>query len=236
MLESQLRDVAAGLQQLGLLPSYSGAALSLTTVASAALIPGASTANAGRFYWVTGADGGTLYFCDGVSNFKVSPGLGEVDGGIVEYQLQQPLTSGAAANTASINLPAVTIQGGKLGNYGKLEIYLAAYLSTNAGTLSARAITIGFGGGTTNIMNETANPTDPAIGIRRDIKCNGPSVQIITEKANQDYGPFRSSSVVPQALTKDQSTDLALAGVVSWTSNAPIVATLYEYRVIRRAG
>ena len=235
MLESQLRDIATGLQALGLLPAQQGAAVSsVTTVASASLIPAASTGNAGRWYWVTGADGGTMYYCDGVSNFKVSPGVGEVDGGIVEYALTAPITSGAAALTASVALPNITITGGKLGNYGKLEIYLAAYLSTNAGTLSARAITIGFGGGTTNVMNEVASPTDPAIGIRRDIKCTGPATQIITEKANAAYGPFGTSAAI-QSLTKDQSTDLTIAGNVSWTSSSNIVATVYEYRVIRRA-
>lgn len=232
MSQSQLRSIHEGLVAMGLLPA-AGAAGKPVTVASVALIPPAAPAFAGQWYWVTGANGGTMYFCDGISNIKVSPGLGEAGDFELIYGLGAPLTSGAAATTATVNLPDVIVPAGKVGDYGKLVIELYAEVTTFAGTLSARTLLLGLGGAG-NLMNDTAN-LHRRVGLRRDIKGVGPSAQRIIERSNGEYSNLASINTAGQTLTKDMSVAQTITGSVSWTSDQAIVASVIEYRVLARS-
>lgn len=150
------------------------------------------------------------------------------------FELQAIQSSGAAALTATVVPPVVTVPGGMLGTMGELEIASAAYLTTFAGTLSARTLTMGMGGSANNVMNDTAN-LHRRVSLFRHIKNAGAAnTQVIIQRATGEYQEAISANTDPQFMTQDTTIDRTIQASYSWTSSANIVAGLLKHRVAWR--
>lgn len=150
------------------------------------------------------------------------------------YDLPAIVTSGAAALTATLAVPSVIVPGGMMSPNGEIEIASMAYLSTFAGTLSARALTMGWGGSANNLMNDSTN-LHRRVSLFRHIKNAGATnQQVIVERATGEYQEAVSANTDPQFTTQDTTTDRTIQASYSWTSSANIVAALIKHRVVWR--
>lgn len=150
------------------------------------------------------------------------------------YDLPGVVTSGAAALTAALAVPSVIVPGGMMSPNGEIEVASAAYLTTFAGTLSARVLTMGWGGSSNNLLNDTVN-LHRRVSLFRHIKNAGVSnQQVIIQRAANEFQEAVSANTDPQTTTQDTTIDRTIQASYSWTSSANIVAALIKHRVVWR--
>lgn len=150
------------------------------------------------------------------------------------YDLPTPVLSGAPALTATCVPPVVTLPGGMMGVNGEIEIATAAYLTLAAGTLSARTLTMGFGGSGNNLLNDTVN-LHRRVSLFRHIKnVNATNQQVIIQRAANEFQEAVSANTDPQTATQDTTIDRTIQGNFSWTSSSNIQAAIIKHRVVWR--